>query len=216
MFKFTRSLAAAAAATGVLALAGASTASAAEPTICIDTIENAVVGDVAVPYNESCTLKNVIVNGSVTAELDALGVTLSGTVVTGGVAVESRRLDVRRTVVAGGISASEASDGVSVTGSLVGGDSRFVNIATGLTLGSTDSAGAGNVFGGDLEVTQPFGSGLLGYNAVSGDFVVRDARASTVIRRNAVRGALDCSGSSPAPTGSGNLAGVKLGQCAAL
>lgn len=216
MIKFTRSLAAAAAATGVLALAGASTASAAESTVCIDTIENVVVGDVTVPYNESCTLRNVIVNGSVTAELDALGVTLSGAVVTGGVAVESRRLDVRRTVVAGGIAAGEASDGVSVTSSLVGGDSRFVNIATGLTLGGTDSAGAGNVFGGDLEVTQPFGSSLLGFNAVRGDLVVRDAWAPTVIRRNAVRGALDCSGNAPAPTGSGNLASAKLGQCAAL
>jgi hypothetical protein len=215
MIKFTRSLAVAAAAAGVLAFA-ASGASAAEPTVCTDTIENAVVGDVMVPYDASCTLKNVIVNGSVTAELDALAVTLSGAVVTGDVAVESRRLDVRRTVVVGGISAGEASDGASVTSSAVGGDARFVNIAAGLTLGSADSAGAGNVFGGDVEVTRSFGRSLLGFNAVSGNLVVRGARAAMEIRRNAVGGALDCSGSTPAPAGGSNLAGSKLGQCAAL
>lgn len=216
MINVTRSLAATAVATGILAFAGASTASAAEPTVCIDTIESAVVGDVTVPYNESCTLKNVVVHGSVTAELDALALTLSGAVVTGDVTAESRRLDVRRTVVAGGVSASEASEGAAVISSLVGGDSRFVNIATGLTLGSGDSAGAGNVFGGNVEVTRSFGSSLLGFNAVRGNLVVQGARAPMEIRRNAVRGALDCSGSLPAPTGGSNLAGSKLGQCAAL
>lgn len=216
MIKFTRSLAAAAAAAGVLALAAAPAASAAEPTVCIDTIENTVVGDVMVPYNESCTLKNVIVNGSVTAELDALAVTLSGAVVTGDVTVESRRLDVRRTVVGGGVIASEAREGVAVTGSLVRGDSRFGNIARELTLGSADAAGAGNVFGGDVTVTRALGSGLLGFNAVNGDLAVRSGRAPMAIRSNAVRGALDCSGNVLAPTGGGNLAGSKLGQCAAL
>jgi hypothetical protein len=104
--KLTPCHAAAAVAVGVAAFAGVPGASAAgsiEPVVCTGTIENTVVGDVTVPYNESCTLRNVIVAGSVVAELEALAVTLDGAIVAGDVAVESRRFDVRRAVVAGDI-----------------------------------------------------------------------------------------------------------------
>lgn len=217
MTRITRSLAAAAVATGLAGLGLAPAASAAgapEPIVCNGTVENAVVGDVTVPYRANCTLRNVVVHGSVTARLNARVVTLSDVVVTGGVSAESWRLDVRRSVVVAGISSADAAQGVVVERTVVGGASRFVNTESELTLGGVD--GAGNVFGGDVAVTQPFGDGLIGSNVVGGDLVVRNAVAPLVVRRNVVGGALDCSGGLLDPTGGQNVAGSRRGQCAAL
>lgn len=217
MTRITRSLAAAAVAAGLATVAvvpGASAADSPEPVVCNGTIENTVVGDVTVPYRASCTLRNVVVHGSVTARLNSRVVALSDVVVTGGVAAESWRLEVRRSVVLAGISSMDAAQGVLVARTVVGGGGSFVNTEQGITLGGAD--GDGNVFGGDVAVTQPFGDGLIGANVVGGDLVVRDATAALVVRRNVVRGALDCAGGLLDPTGGANVAGVKRGQCAAL
>lgn len=219
MTRITRSLVAAAAAAGVFVLAGAPGASAdggAEPVVCIGTIENTVVGEVTVPYNESCTLRNVVVTGSVVAELDALAVSLDGAVVVGDVVSEARRVDLRRAVVTGGLAASEASDGAVVAGSVVRGDVRLANVQHELTVGDPSRGASGNVFGGDLSVLGAYGAGAIGSNVVAGDLVVTRGAAPVAIRRNVVGGALDCSGNPVAPTGGQNVAASKLGQCAAL
>lgn len=219
MTRITPSLAAAAVTASLAVLAAAPGASAevsAEPVVCTGVIENATVGDVTVPYNESCTLRNVVVAGSIAAELDALGLSLSGVAVLGDVVAESRRVEVRRSVVGGGLSAAEASEGVVVAGSVVGGDSSFANVQQELAIGDASRAAAGNVFGGGLVVRWVYGPGAIGADVVAGDLLVSGARAPLAIRRNVIGGRLDCSGNPVAPSGEQNVADAKLGQCAAL
>lgn len=217
MSKIHRS-AALAAATLALGLAGASTASAdaVAPTVCDGALSNVVVGDVSVPYGTDCTLTNVLVNGSITTEPDAGAISLRSTVVTGDVTTQSARLELRGAIVGGDLSATDTADGVVVVQSAVSGAASFANTATELAIGDLDRFERGNLFGGGLSITSTFGPATVGANAVGGDLVVRGGRAKATVRRNLVRGALDCSGSSPAPTGGANLAGSKLGQCAAL
>jgi len=201
-----------------LAAAGASTASAdaVAPTVCDGSLSNVVVGDVSVPYGTDCTLTNVLVDGSVTTEPDAGAVSLRSTVVTGDVATQSLRLELRGAIIGGDLSATDTAEGIAVTRSAVSGTASFVNTATELKIGDLDSFANGNVFGGSLSIATTFGPATVGSNAVVGNLLVRDGRAKATVGRNLVGGALDCSGSVPAPTGSANLAGSKLGQCAAL
>lgn len=219
MIRFTRSLAAAVTAAGLAAVAvpaGASATSSPQPVACVGVIEDAVVGDVTVPYNERCALRNVIVTGAVTVELDALALTLDGALVVGDVVADGRRMEVRRSVVVGDLTAREASEGLVVAGSSVAGDSRFANVQQELAIGGSGGGLAGNVLGGDLAVNGIYGPAAIGSNVVGGDLVVTRAAAPTAIRRNVVRGALDCSANRVVPTGAGNVAGEKLGQCSGL
>jgi hypothetical protein len=205
-------VAAAAAATLV---PGAGAADPVEPTFCEGTIANQVIdGDVFVPYTTSCTLQNVIVRGSVIAEVDAEVVTLDRTAVTGDVVSQGHRLVLDRAAVNGAVSGTEARDGVSITRSVVRGNLRTNNVETALTIGSPTDATRGNVIGGMLTVSGTFGEGTVARNAVAGDLVVRDNFAQVAVRRNVVRGALGCTGNDPAPVGSGNVAASKTGQCA--
>lgn len=218
MSTIRRSLIAAAAASTV-ALAGASGASAATapaPVVCDGALSNVVVGDVTVPYDASCTLTNVVVRGSVTAKVDAQTVTLNRSAVSGSVTTRSRRLVVTTSAVAGDLLAREAGEGVVVTQSAIQGNVTTTATQGELRLGSASDARFGNVVGGTLTVDSPFVDGVVARNVVAGNLVLTGAQATIEVRRNIVRGALDCSGNEPAPVGGSNLAGSKLDQCSAL
>lgn len=204
-------------ATALSVVPGAGAADAPAPTVCDGTLSNVVIqGDVFVPYTTSCTLRNVVVRGDVVAEVDAEVVTLDRTAVTGDVTSQAHRLVLDTAAINGGVSATEARDGVVVTRSVVRGDLRTNNVETGLTIGSATDPTRGNVVGGTLTVSGTYAAGLVARNAVAGDLVVRDNAAEVTLRRNVVRGALTCAGNDPAPLGGGNVAGAKTGQCAAL
>jgi hypothetical protein len=211
-------LAAGVAGAAALALVpGAGAADPAEPTVCDGTLSDVVIrGDVFVPYGTDCTLKNVVVRGGLTAELDARSVTLDRTAVTGDVVTESQRIVLRAAAVNGSVTATEARSGLSITRSVVRGDLSTANVETSFTIGSATDATQGNVVGGTLSVRNTFADGVIGRNAVAGDLALRRSGAGITVRRNIVGGALDCVDNDPAPIGGGNLAATKTGQCAAL
>lgn len=214
-----RSLAAAVAAAATLALAGASGASAQAapaPVVCDGALSGVTVGDVTVPYNKSCTLTNVVVQGSVTGALNARTLTLDRTAVSGDVVTGGRRLVATTAAVGGDLVATESNLGVVVSQSVVRGDLTATAIEGELRIGSLESARYGNVVGGTLKVDTAFVDGVVARNVVAGNLVLAGNQATIEVRRNLVRGALDCADNVPDPIGGSNLAGQKLGQCSAL
>jgi hypothetical protein len=215
-----RSLIAAAAASTV-ALAAASGASAATApvatTVCDGAVQNTVIrGDVFVPYDLDCTLTNVVVLGDVTTDIDAGVVTLDRTAVSGDVTTQSHRLVLRAAAVNGSVSATEARDGVRITSSVVRGDLTTKNAESELTIGGVGTGTDGNVVGGTLTVGNTFTDGVVSRNAVAGDLVLRTSYGAITVRRNVVRGTLDCTANAPAPVGGSNVTGAKTGQCTGL
>lgn len=195
-------------------VAGASADDAPVPTVCDGTLSNTIVQDLTVPYGANCTLSNVVVDGSLIAEIDSGAVKLEGSVVTGDLTTRSRRLELRTSAVLGNLVAREAREGVVLSRGAVGGDTTIVNAATELKIG--ESFARGNVFGGSLVVDRARVAGPVAFNLVGTDLIVRNARAEVQVRSNLVGGALNCTANSPEPTGGSNLAGTKLDQCAAL
>jgi cytoskeletal protein CcmA (bactofilin family) len=214
-----RSLAAAVAAAATLALAGASSASAQAapaPVVCDGALSGVTVGDVTVPYNTSCTLTNVVVEGTITGELNSRTITLDRTAVSGDVVTAGRRLVATTAAVGGDVVATESRLGVVVSQSVVRGDLTAFAIQGELRIGSLESARYGNVIGGTLKVDTAFVDGVVARNVVAEDLLLTGNQAAVEVRRNVVRGALDCQDNVPDPVGGSNLAGSKLGQCSAL
>jgi hypothetical protein len=214
-----RSLAVAAATAATLVLAGASGAAAATapaPVVCDGTLSNVTVGDVTVPYDKSCTLTNVVVDGSVTGRLDSGTLTIDRSAVAGGVTTNGRRLVVTTSAVGGSVVASETGEGVVLTQSAVQGDVTAFATQAELRVGSSESARLGNIVGGTLTVDTAFVDGVVARNAVAGSLAITNDQATIEVRSNVVRRALSCTGNSPAPVGGSNLAGSKLDQCSAL
>ena len=215
-----RSLATAVAAAATLALAGASSASAQTaqpaPVVCDGALSGVTVGDVTVPYNKSCTLTNVVVEGNVTGRLNSRTITLDRTAVSGDVVTTGRRLVATTAAVGGDVVATESGQGVVVSQSAIRGDLTATAIQGELRIGSLESARYGNVVGGTLKVDTAFVDGVVARNVVAGSLFLAGNQATIEVRRNVVRGALDCQDNVPDPVGGSNLASSKLGQCSAL
>jgi hypothetical protein len=214
-----RSLSVVAAAAATLVLAGPSGATAATapaPVVCEGVLSGVTVGDVTVPYDASCTLRNVDVRGNVTSELDSNVLTVERSAVSGNVSVEGRRLVLTTSAIRGNVTATESRGGVVVTQSAVQGDVTATAIQGELRLGSLESLRYGNVVGGDLTVDSSFVEGTVARNVVAGALVLTNNQAAVEVRRNVVRGALTCTGNAPEPFGGSNVAGSKLDQCSGL
>lgn len=213
-----RSLAAVAAA-ATLALAGASGAAAQTapaPVVCDGALSGVTVGDVTVPYNTSCTLTNVVVQGSVTGELNSRTIVLDRTAVSGDVTTTGRRLVATTAAVGGDLVATESRQGVVVSQSAIRGDVTATATEGELRFGSLESSRYGNVVGGTLRVDTAFVDGVVARNVVGKDLVLTGSQATVELRRNVVRGALTCADNAVDPVGGSNLAGTKTGQCSAL
>lgn len=174
------------------AFAGAlmfSTAASAEERLCTGSIGAQSLDNLRVPDGRTCTLTGTRMNGSVVV---GRGATLNaaGIRVNGNVQAEGHRL-----VVLGA--------GSTVGGSVQlkqGGVIRISQITTN----------------GDLQLDQNSGRITLTSNRVGANAQVVGNIGGVAINRNTMSGVLECKENSPAPTGSRNVAGDKLDQCAAL
>lgn len=162
---------------------------AAEERICTGTIGAIQLDNVRVPDGRSCTLTGTILNGNIVVGRGATLVA-SGVRLNGNVQAEGHRL-VRL-------------EGNSEVGGSVqlkqGGQARL----SGITVDS------------DIQLDSNLGAIAASANRVGGNVQVVGNSGGVALNRNRISGALQCKENSPAPTGSGNVAGDKEGQCARL
>ena len=177
---------------GLAALLLAAEAAQAEERVCRGTIGSATVDNLRVPQGASCTLNGTRVEGTVKVERN--GTLVANTIrVKGNVQSEGfRAVTLRRSsVVVGSVQLENGLEGGAgrVLGSRVNGDLQyFSNEARMIARGNTLLA--------NLQANQNTG-GL-------------------VIENNRISQNLQCQANNPPPTGGGNTAGDKEGQCAAL
>ena len=158
--------------------------------VCLGLVTFVDQENVIVPTGASCTLENVTVTGNVfvspLATLTTRGVNVGGSIQADG--------HKRVTIAAN----SRITGDVQIK---QGGSARVVTARVG----------------GTLEVESNTGTHLLSRNTVSGDMKVnQNTGVSTTVQYNRINGNLQCQDNLPAPTGTGNTASLKEGQCQTL
>lgn len=150
-----------------------------------------VVGSVLVPDDATCVLDGTSVQGSVVvksrATLRATGITLTGTV------------------------AGEGPGTVDVRSSSIG---NGFSITKGEPVGSVTLASSSVT--GDVQLADNRGPAELSDNEVGGSIQADKNTGGLTIRANRIVNGLQCQDNFPAPTGGGNVAAQKQGQCVAL
>jgi hypothetical protein len=203
-----------------LALVSPAASSAQTPpprTVCNGTLSGVIQGDIIVPRLGSCVLDRAIVTGQVTTAINSRSLNVNRTVVVGALECgQCRRLDVTRSWVGGTFGVREASDGARICGNALVGEATFFGVGTALLVGSTASDCAGNVFGGPVTMRLTLNSVTAERNLIGDDFFVNESRESVTLNRNLIDGTLSCENNALPPTGSGNVARSKTGQCAGL
>lgn len=150
-----------------------------------------VVGKILVPDDATCTLTGTQVRGSIVVKSRA---TLHATNVSvvGGIQAESPR-----TVVVRG---SKFQNGIQIGKSGRGGTLRIANSSVT----------------GDVQIVENRGSVALQRNQVTGSVQVGKNVGGVELVRNTIGNALQCQENQPFPTGHGNVAKQKQGQCTTL
>lgn len=190
----------------------------ADATTCVGThVGETFTGDVVVPSGQRCTLRGSTVNGNLTASAGSFllvtGSTVTGNVVADGAAVQTNGAagPVR---IGGNVSITHAKEF----------QTSPTSFAVQVVLCATDIGGSLVVEGasgrGPIGVGGPFCTGAIGGpNHIGGTFLL-DQNAPVGgpidVSGNTVGSALACFANTPAPSGSGNTAAAKLGQCASL
>jgi hypothetical protein len=177
---------------GLAALLMAASVAQAEERVCRGTIGGATVDNLRVPQGATCTLNGTRVEGTVKVEraatLTANNIRVKGNVQSGGF----RNVTLQRgSIVVGSVQLENGLDnGVGrVLNSRVNGDLQFFsNEARMVARGDT----------------------LLA------NFQANQNTGGLVIENNRIAQNLQCQSNNPPPTGSGNTAGDKEGQCANL
>lgn len=165
-----------------------------------------------VPSGQLCSLRGGSVIGNVTVQSGAALVASSATI-RGSINAQGATVQLLRTSVGGNfVSSAPANyqvpnDGslkkVFVCGSDVGGDVAVSN-----------APGFGSIeFGGPSCVNN--GGGNTMHSNMT-DINNKTTSANHIVANNQIENDLYCSANTPAPTGSGNSARVKAGQCASL
>jgi hypothetical protein len=127
----------------------------------------------------------------------------------------------------------QKGEGATVTDSTIGGNYQcsqcgFADLFFSSVAGNFQDNGLmegafirRNTIGGNLEIHNSLGGGF-GFtvldNSVGGNvhFDNNSGEPSSNLGRNAINGNLQCQGNTPPPTGAGNTAKQKQGQCAGL
>lgn len=112
---------------------------------------------------------------------------------------------------------------VSITGNLISDGAAELNISGASRVGGSVqlNAGAGasivgvNI-GGSLQIDAMPGAVSASGNQIRGNTQVIANRGGVTLNSNTMLGVMQCLGNQPAPTGSGNVAVQKEGQCAGL
>jgi hypothetical protein len=194
---------------------------------------NGVVGaisveKVSVPRNATCTLNGTRVRGDVKvargARLYANGARIDGniqaedalvvntadnTFVDGDVQVKRRAsVSILNTIIDGNLQIEEGGTSLLAADSRVNGD---------LQVKKANSAGIARVFvRGNIQLEENRGALASERADVRGDFQVFKNSGGVVLTANTIAQSLQCKENSPAPTGSGNVAGEKEEQCRGL
>ena len=176
----------------VLALAVFAPAAQAEERVCRGTIGATTVDNLLVPQGATCTLNGTRVEGTVKVERNAT-LTASGIRVKGNVQSEGfKNITLRQnSVVVGSVQLENGLDGGSgrVLNSKVNGDLQF--------------------FSNDARM-------VARGNTILANFQANQNTGGLVIENNRIAENLQCQSNNPPPTGGGNTAGDKEGQCARL
>ena len=176
----------------VLALAVFAPAAQAEERVCRGTIGATTVDNLLVPQGATCTLNGTRVEGTVKVERNAT-LTASGIRVKGNVQSEGfKNITLRQnSVVVGSVQLENGLDGGSgrVLNSKVNGDLQF--------------------FSNDARM-------VARGNTILANFQANQNTGGLVIENNRIAENLQCQSNNPPPTGGGNIAGDKEGQCARL
>ena len=176
----------------VLALAVFAPTAQAEERVCRGTIGATTVDNLKVPQGASCTLNGTRVEGTVKVERNAR-LSASGIRVKGNVQSEGfKNITLRQSsVVVGSVQLENGLDGGSgrVLNSKVNGDLQF--------------------FSNDARM-------IARGNTLLANFQANQNSGGLVIENNRIAENLQCQSNNPPPTGGGNTAGDKEGQCARL
>jgi hypothetical protein len=182
----------AAAFAGLLALVMLAPAALAEERVCRGTIGATTVDNLRVPQGASCTLNGTRVKGTIKVENGA-------TLVANGVRVV-------------GNVQSEGFQSVTLReGSRVGGSVQLENGQRG---------GSGKVIStrinGDLQFESNEATMVARNSTILANLQAIQNTGGVVLKNNTIAENLQCKENNPPPTGGGNKAGDKEGQCAAL
>ena len=177
---------------GLLALLMAASVAQAEERVCRGTIGGATVDNVRVPQNASCTLNGTRVEGTVKVERNATLV--------------ANAIRVKGNVQSEGFRNVTLQRGSIVVGS--------VQLENGL------DNGLGRVLNsrvnGDLQFFSNEARMISRDNTLLANFQANQNTGGLVISNNRIAENLQCQANTPPPTGGGNTAGDKEGQCARL
>lgn len=144
---------------------------------------------VIVPDNASCTL---------------IGSTMNGTVQLG----NNARLVAQDLNITGNLIADGAAE-LSISGSSRVGGSVQLNGGAGASISGVN-------IGGSLQIDAMPGAVTASGNQIGGNVQAIANLGGVTLTNNTMAGVLQCLGNQPAPTGSGNVAAQKEGQCTGL
>jgi hypothetical protein len=168
-----------------------------------------VQGDVKVARGGSVTATGARIGGNVQAEDSRTVVISASTVVIGD--VQAKRLAsvrLENSTVDGNVQVEERGASLITSGVRVGGDLQ-VKKAASATIGST-------TVDGDIQLEENSGALSSESATVRGNFQIFKNLGGVTLRNNRVQQVLECKENTPAPVGSGNVAGEKKEQCVAL
>jgi hypothetical protein len=159
--------------------------------------------------NGSLSANGARIIGNIQAE-DALRVSTSnGTSVGGSIQVKRRAAaDVQNTTITGSLQIEEAGASLVANNVRVGGNLQVIK-AGAATIGAT-------IVTGDLQLEENRGALTSTGADVRGNFQIFKNLGGVTLRNNRVQQVLECKENTPAPVGSGNVAGEKKEQCVAL
>src|SRR5215831_11079916 len=195
-------------------------------TVCTTTLGPITVGNVVVPAGAHCVLDGTSVAGNVTVQsgngtLESGGILTTSTAsagagptINGNVVIEADGIaDVRFALVRGNHQCNGCSY-ADLHSSIVKGNFQDNGLLEGVFFDF-------NTIGGNLEIVNSFGGGFgfsISHSSVGGNLQFEGNLGDPFsdISTSAIKGNLQCDGNTPAPTGSGNSAKQKLGQCAGL
>ena len=176
----------------VAALLAAAPAAQAEERVCRGTIGATTVDNLLVPQGATCTLNGTRVEGTVKVERNAT-LTATGVRVKGNVQSEGfKNITLRQNSVVVG--------SVQLENGLRGGYGRVLN----------------SKVNGDLQFFQNDARMVARGNTIYANLQANQNKGGLVIKNNRIAENLQCQSNNPAPTGGGNTAGDKEGQCARL
>ena len=176
----------------ILALTTAMPAALAEERVCRGTIGATTVDNLRVPQGATCTLNGTRVEGTVKVERNA-------------------KLFANDIRVKGNVQSEGFKNIVLRQGSVVVGSVQLEN-------GLRDGMGKvlNTRINGDLQFFSNNAHMIARGNTILANFQANQNKGGLVIKNNKIAENLQCQSNNPPPTGGGNTAGDKEGQCARL